>query len=107
MLASTCTASCTGRWQERQHWVRLLASQHELPLLLAASKLAILQLAGGGAARGTHTHPAARARSLGRSGIVARAPRRAQVGVAAATADWPKRSRDMRYADQEDRGTAD
>ena len=58
MLASTCTASCTGRWQERQHWVRLLASQHELPLLLAASKLAILQLAGGGAARGTHTHPA-------------------------------------------------
>ena len=32
---------------------------------------------------------------------------RAQVGVAAATADWPKRIRDMRYADQEDRGTAD
>ena len=32
---------------------------------------------------------------------------RAQVGVAAATTDWPKRIRDMRYADQDDRGTAD
>ena len=32
---------------------------------------------------------------------------RAQVGVAAATADWPKRIRDTRYADQEDHGTAD
>ena len=32
---------------------------------------------------------------------------RAQVSVAAATADWPKRIRDMRYADQDDHGTAD
>ena len=32
---------------------------------------------------------------------------RAQVGVAAAMADWPKRIRDMRYADHEDRGMAD
>ena len=32
---------------------------------------------------------------------------RAQVGVAAATTDWPKRIQDMRYADQNDRGTAD
>ena len=32
---------------------------------------------------------------------------RAQVSVAAATADWPKRIRDMRYADHEDRGMAD
>ena len=32
---------------------------------------------------------------------------RAQVGVAAATTNWPKRIRDMRYADQDDRGTAD
>ena len=32
---------------------------------------------------------------------------RAQVGVAAATTDWPKRIREMRYADQNDRGTAD
>ena len=29
---------------------------------------------------------------------------RAQVSVAAAMADWPKRIRDMRYADHEDRG---
>ena len=32
---------------------------------------------------------------------------RAQVSVAAAMADWPKRIRDMRYADHEDRGMAD
>ena len=32
---------------------------------------------------------------------------RAQVSVAAATADWPKRIRDMRYADHEDHGMAD
>ena len=32
---------------------------------------------------------------------------RAQVSVAAATADWPKHIRDMRYADQDDHGTAD
>ena len=32
---------------------------------------------------------------------------RAQVGVAAAMADWPKRIRDMRYADHEDHGVAD
>ena len=32
---------------------------------------------------------------------------RAQVSVAAATADWPKRIRDMRYADQDGHGTAD
>ena len=32
---------------------------------------------------------------------------RAQVGVAAATTDWPKRIRDMRYADHEDHGVAD
>ena len=31
----------------------------------------------------------------------------AQVSVAAAMADWPKRIRDMRYADHEDRGMAD
>ena len=32
---------------------------------------------------------------------------RAQVSVAAAMADWPKRIRDMRYADHEDHGVAD
>ena len=32
---------------------------------------------------------------------------RAQVSVAAAMADWPKRIRDMRYADHEERGVAD
>ena len=32
---------------------------------------------------------------------------RAQVSVAAATADWPKRIRDMRYADQDEHGMAD
>ena len=32
---------------------------------------------------------------------------RAQVGVAAAMADWPKRIRDMRYADHEGHGVAD
>ena len=32
---------------------------------------------------------------------------RAQVSVAAATTDWPKRFRDMRYADQDDHGAAD
>ena len=32
---------------------------------------------------------------------------RAQVSVAAATTDWPKRIRDMRYDDQDDHGTAD
>ena len=32
---------------------------------------------------------------------------RAQVSVVVAMADWPKRIRDMRYADHEDRGAAD
>ena len=32
---------------------------------------------------------------------------RAQVSVAAAITDWPKRIRDMRYADQDDQGPAD
>ena len=32
---------------------------------------------------------------------------RAQVSVAAAMVDWPKRIRDMRYADHEDHGMAD
>ena len=32
---------------------------------------------------------------------------RAQVSIAAATTDWPKRIRDMRYDDQDDHGTAD
>ena len=32
---------------------------------------------------------------------------RAQVSVAAAVADWPKRIRDMRYLDHEDSGGTD
>ena len=32
---------------------------------------------------------------------------RAQVSVAAAVADWPKRIRDMRYVDHEDYGETD
>ena len=31
---------------------------------------------------------------------------RAQVSVAAATMDWPKRIQDMRYDDQDDHGAA-
>ena len=84
-----CVSVCSCVWLAPAFVVRLLIR------FLSAVPFPSLYLARSALHHSAHTQPV----------LVARG--RAQVGVAAATTDWPKRIRDMRYADQNDRGTAD